>query len=230
MKQAFGLSRLGSMAALFALVALCGSLAAVQAQTASATPDSVIVQIANTASVAPFTPTPAASPSPTPAAATQRSSFAQDVSGNARFVVMESTGDISTERTDSRNNVDGNVEIFLFDYAQRRIFQITNTRHALKNTGASPQDPTNVEVDVRNLRPMISRDGRYIVFSSNAYSDADPSLSPRNFDGEANEAALKADGNMEIFIYEVPAVADANLSSGAEVPAVSEVRRARLTQ
>jgi uncharacterized protein (TIGR03437 family) len=144
------------------------------------------------------------------------------MSGNGRFVVIESEGDISTERTASRNNNDGNPEIFLFDYAQRRIFQITNTKSALKSTALSSIDPPNIDVQVVNLRPVISHDGRFIVFVSNAYSDANLALSPKNFDGNvaANTTALKADGNTEVFIYEIPAIADADLSSGAEVAAV----------
>ena len=35
-----------------------------------------------------------------------------------------------------RNNEDGNREIFLIDYAQRRIFQITNTKNVL-----NPREP-----------------------------------------------------------------------------------------
>lgn len=231
MKPSFRLFGTGAHAlALLAALAVFG--AAARAQTASATPDSVVVQIANTVAVAPFTPAP--SPSPTPVATTARQTYAQDVDGTGRFVVIESTGDIATERTNDtfdsagnlvsrgRNNQDGNVEIFLFDYAQRRIFQITNTRSDLVNAALSPADPANVEVDVRNLRPMISHDGRYIVFASNAYSDADASLTPKNFDGNAaaNSTALKADGNMEIFVYRIPDVAAVNLSAGDEVPFV----------
>ncbi|HYN86317.1 MAG TPA: hypothetical protein VER32_13800, partial [Pyrinomonadaceae bacterium] len=193
---------------------LCVAAPAARAQATSPTPDSLILQITNTVTLPSFSPSPSPSPTPTPPA---RNSFAGDTSGNGRFVVMESTGDISTERSATRNNVDGNVEIFLFDYAQRRIFQITNTKHALKDAAGNPSDPNNVDVEVRNLRPTMSRDGRFIVFSSNAYSDAAPALSPLNFDGNGNKAALQADGNMEIFAYQIPAVADANLSEGGEV-------------
>src|SRR5207248_4848663 len=132
----------------------------------------------------------------------------------------ESEGDISTERTASRNNADGNPEIFLFDYAQRRIFQITNTKNALKDATLSPIDAPNIDVQIVNLRPVISHDGKFIVFVSNAYSNADLSLSPKNFDGQANAAALHADGNTELFIYRIPDVPDADLSSGTEVAPV----------
>jgi uncharacterized protein (TIGR03437 family) len=213
-KQAFRLSWSGALA----LLLLSGMAVGARAQSASATPDSVVVQIAITASTPPFTPPPAASPSPTPVPNLARDTFAQDVSGDGRFVVMESTGDIATERTATRNNIDGNVEIFLFDYAQRRIFQITNTTNALKDAAGSPIASSNIDASVRNLRPMISHNGRYIVFASNAYNDADSTLTPKNFNGTGNAAALKADGNMEIFLYEIPAVGATVLSSGAEVP------------
>ena len=51
-------------------------------------------------------------------------SFAGGISGDGRFVVFESTGNLATENP---RNTDGNREIFIFDYAQRRTFQITNT-------------------------------------------------------------------------------------------------------
>ncbi len=55
-------------------------------------------------------------------------SFAGSASGNGRFVVFESRGNLATENP---RNEDGNSEIFLFDYAQRRIFQITDTKSVL---------------------------------------------------------------------------------------------------
>ncbi|HYY99194.1 MAG TPA: hypothetical protein VE642_11410 [Pyrinomonadaceae bacterium] len=221
MKHAFRLARAGSLAAA-ALFLLFGALDAAHAQTLTPTPDSVILQV--TSSKIPAVPTPTPSPTPTttptPGLPIDRESFADDVSGNGRFVVIESAGDISTERTSARNNADGNQEIFLFDYAQRRIFQITNTKNALKNAAGSPIDQTNIDVRVVNLRPVISHDGRFIAFISNAYSDANSSLSPKNFDGQANAAALKADGNTEIFVYQVPDFAAADLSSGVDVTPV----------
>ncbi|MBC7932913.1 MAG: PD40 domain-containing protein, partial [Rubrivivax sp.] len=226
MKHAFRLSRPVAAFFAFALV-LCAS-AGTRAQTLSPTPDTLIFQVTST-TIPPVppatpTPTPSATPTPTPTGlTTARNSFAGDMSGNGRFVVIESEGDISTERTASRNNTDGNPEIFLFDYAQRRIFQITDTKSALKNAALSPIDAVNIDVLVVNLRPVISHDGRFIAFVSNAYSDANTALSPKGFDGNvaANAAALKADGNTEVFIYEIPAVADADLSSGAEVAFVN---------
>ena len=222
MKHAFRLSR--ACAALFALAALLAAAPAAPAQTLSPTPDTAAFQITSTA-VAPQltpTPTPSATPTPTPTPAPiPRNSFANDISGSGRFVVIESAGDIATDRSPARNNADGNQEIFLFDYAQRRIFQITNTKSVLKDAAKPSYDPTNIEYDVVNLQPSISRDGRFIAFYSNAYSDANPAASPRSFDGPANVAALEADGNSEIFIYALPAFAEvADLSQGTEVAAV----------
>lgn len=225
-KHAFRLSR--PVAALFAFALVLCASAGTRAQTLSPTPDTLIFQVTST-TIPPVppatpTPTPSATPTPTPTGLTvARNSFAGDMSGNGRFVVIESEGDISTERTASRNNTDGNPEIFLFDYAQRRIFQITDTKSALKNAALSPIDAVNIDVQVVNLRPVISHDGRFIAFISNAYSDANAALSPKGFDGNvtANATALKADGNTEVFIYEIPVVADADLSSGAEVAFVN---------
>lgn len=223
MKYASRLSRVS--AAVVSLVFLLVAFGDARAQTLTPTPDRFVIQLTSTTIPPIPTPTPTATPTatPTPAPALPsiaRHSFASDMDGSGRFVVIESQGDIATERTPTRNNADGNVEIFLLDYAQRRIFQITNTKSALKNATGSPIDPTNVDVLVTNLRPVISHDGRYIAFVSNAYVDSNPALSPRNFDGQANAAGLKADGNAEVFVYEVPAVAAADLSAGAEVAAV----------
>ena len=55
-------------------------------------------------------------------------SFAGGMSGDGRFVVFESRGNVATVNP---RNEDGNVEVFLFDYAQRRIFQITDTKSVL---------------------------------------------------------------------------------------------------
>jgi uncharacterized protein (TIGR03437 family) len=220
-KHAFRPSR--ACAALFALAVVFGAASAARAQTLTPTPDTLIFQVTSTTIPATPTPTPTPSTTPTPTATpapVPRSSFASDVSGNGRFAVIESNGDISTERSAARNNADGNQEIFLFDYAQRRIFQITNTTAVLKDATKSSIDATNIDVQVVNLRPMISHDGRFIVFVSNAYSDANPSLSPKNFDGPSNSAALKTDGNTEVFIYQIPSVPDVDLSQGTEVPLV----------
>ncbi|MBA3768340.1 MAG: hypothetical protein H0W99_15450, partial [Acidobacteria bacterium] len=140
-----------------------------------------------------------------------RESFAGDTSGNGRFVVIESNGDIATEKTTTRNNADGNREIFLFDYAQRRIFQITNTKSALRDAAVSPTTNSNIAIEVSNNRPVLSNNARWIVFSSNASN-------PASFDGNdaANRAALALDGNQELFLYFVPAPPAADLANGAE--------------
>jgi uncharacterized protein (TIGR03437 family) len=200
-KQAF---RLSCAAALFVL--FVGASSSIFAQT---TPDPFVAQITTSG----------------------RSSFAGDMSGDGRFVVIESEGDISTEKTASRNNADGNREIFLLDYAQRRIFQITNTTSARVDTTkpaldftttANPTNFSNIKVEVSNNKPSLSNNGRWIAFSSNA-------ATPNNFDGDANSAALVADGNQEVFIYFIPAVPAATLSNGAD-PAPVDLTTGVFTQ
>ena len=236
MKHAFRLSRVGAVAAA-ALAVLYSAIILAGAQANVATsPDPFIVQLTSSSipPTPPATATPTPSPTPTPTATptasptparVPRNSFAADIDNTGRFVVIESNGDIATERTNERNNADGNQEIFLLDYAQRRIFQITNTKNAVKNTALSPISGPNIEVEVVNLRPQLSRDGRYLAFISNAYVSGATTLgngclvqSPKDFDGEANEAGLKQDGNTEIFLYEVPQPPAVDLTSGAEVP------------
>jgi hypothetical protein len=147
-------------------------------------------------------------------------SFAGGINSTGRFVVIESTGDITTERTGTRNNADGNREIFLFDYVQRRIFQITDTKSARTDAtkpffdpAKGPNDRANIRVEVSNNRPVISFNGRWIAFTSNA-------ATPASFDGDANSASLIADGNQEVWVYFIPAVPADSLSSGAEVTPV----------
>jgi uncharacterized protein (TIGR03437 family) len=171
-----------------------------------------------------------ATPTPTPRYSTftqvtssTANAFVGGISADGRFVVFESTGDLATFQpteitTRAVTNADGNREIFLYDYAQRRIFQITNTTSARKdatkpalsiNTTTGLPDYSNVDVEVSNNRPFISRDGRWIVFSSNADT-------PFNFDGDASKAALKLDGNQEVFLYRIPAVAAVDLRGGVD--------------
>ncbi|MGH9880444.1 MAG: hypothetical protein ACRD6N_03325, partial [Pyrinomonadaceae bacterium] len=77
-----------------------------------------------------------------------------------------------------------------------------------------------MQIEISNNRPMItyvpspSEGGRVftIVFSSNA------PVSPGNFDGLDADGVLAADGNQEIWIYQLPAVADVSLSSGVDLP------------
>ena len=196
-----------------------GSLASVSAQTASPTPDPFTVQL---------TSNPTA----------LFNAIASDISANGRFVVFTSNGNVATQ---NKNNADGNREIFLADYAQRRIFQITNTKNVPIPAASpsptpspspsptaspsptptpvpTPADRTQVKIEIDNRSPMISLapvlEGgvrKYIiVFSSNAPD-------PKNFDG-ADSATLDADANSEIWIYRVPAVADVDLSLGADLP------------
>jgi uncharacterized protein (TIGR03437 family) len=196
-KQAF---RLSCAAALFVL--LFGASLSIQAQT---TPDPFVAQISTSTG----------------------NSFAGDTSGNGRFVVIESTGDIGTDKS-VHNNADGNREIFLFDYAARRIFQITDTKSARVDTtkpaidSTTPLNFSNVKVEVSNNKPAISNNGRWITFSSNAST-------PGSFDGDANSAALVADGNQEVFIYFIPATATVDLSNGAD-PANVDLSTGTFTQ
>src|SRR5258706_13579216 len=96
-----------------ACMPIAGALTSAQSPSSS-TPDPFVTQVSNSA----------------------RNSFAGDTSANGRFVVIESNGDIATEKTASRNNQDGNREIFLYDYAQRRIFQLTDTTSVLNPPGS----------------------------------------------------------------------------------------------
>lgn len=189
MKQFFRLS----LGALFALALMLGISLPAQAQT-----------------VEPFV---------TQISSSDRETFAGGTSGNGRFVVFESNGDIGTDKTSTRNNADGNREIFLFDYAQRRIFQITNTTSTRNNpalpdfAAATPTDRSNVLIEVSNNRPVLSNNGRWIVFSSNA-------ATPASFDGNdlTNRTALAADGNQEMWLYFVPNLPAAVLTDGSDVP------------
>lgn len=150
-----------------------------------------------------------------------RDVFAGGISGDGRFVVFESTGNLATENP---RNADNNREIFLFDYAQRRIFQITDTKSLLTDTTKAPTFD-NIKVDIVNVRPVISANGRWIAFGSNATTST-PSVpnntNPGSFDANSFTAAdaanpLTADANTEMWLYFVPATAAADLSSGAEI-------------
>ncbi len=117
MKQVFK-----AQCAVAACVLVFGAFSYVLGQAPSATPDPFVVQL--TSSPVGF------------------QSFVGDMSLDGRFVVLESNGDISTEKTSTRNNADGNREIFLIDYAQRRIFQITNTRNVPRPAASPTPTPT----------------------------------------------------------------------------------------
>jgi len=218
--------------AIAALLIVFGAFSYARGQVTSATPDPFVFQV--TSSPAGFY------------------SFAGDISANGRFVVFESNGDVATEKIPSknpdgtlnpnaRNNEDGNREIFLIDYAQRRIFQLTNTKNVQKPPGSptptptatptpspgatptptpvsTPPDLSLVKIEISNNRPRMSFEPALvggkriytIVFSSNAPD-------PKNFDG-SDSAALDADGNQELWIYQLPEVDDTfDLSSGDDV-------------
>jgi uncharacterized protein (TIGR03437 family) len=200
-KQVFRLS----FGALFTLVLILGTSLLAQAQTI----DPFVTQISSS----------------------DRETFVGGTSGNGRFVVFESNGDIGTDKTTTRNNADGNREIFLFDYAQRRIFQITNTTSTRNNTAqpdfpaATPTDRSNVLVEVSNNRPVLSNNSRWIIFSSNA-------ATPASFDGNdaTNRAALEADGNQEMWLYFVPNPPAAVLTDGSDVQPVFPLSGGEFTQ
>jgi uncharacterized protein (TIGR03437 family) len=161
--------------------------------------------------------------------------YVRGISGDGRLVVLESNGNIATENPD---NADFNTEIFLYDYAQRRIFQITHTKSLLTDTAISPIF-SNIKIEIENIRPSISNDGRWIAFSSNANGSVctppfggttitctASTANPGNFDANSFTPVLPAtgtnpllnDANTEIYLYSVPAITAANLSSGAELP------------
>src|ERR1043166_462177 len=84
-----------------ACMLVAGALTSAQSP-ASSTPDSFISQI-------------------THSARGDGNSFVGDTSANGRFVVFESNADVATEKTASRNNQDGNREIFLLDRKSTRL-------------------------------------------------------------------------------------------------------------
>ncbi len=159
-----------------------------------------------------------------------------DMTANGRFVVFESNGNVATYNPD---NADGNREIFLLDYAQRRIFQITHTKNVPRPAPSptptptptptpspaasptpspvpTPADPAQTQIEISSVKPMISFEPQLIggvrvftiVFSSNAPS-------PGGFDGSTTSPG---DANQEIWVYQLPAVADVNLTTGDELP------------
>lgn len=210
-----------SQCAITALMLVFGAFSYAQGQASSATPDPFVAQL--TSSPVGFY------------------SFAGDTTATGRFVVFVSNGNLDTQNP---NNADGNREIFLADYAQRRIFQLTNTKNVQKppasptptptptatptpTPGATPTptpvptppDLSLVKIEISNNHPMISFEPALvggkriytIVFSSNAPD-------PANFDG-TDSAALVADGNQEIWIYQLPEIDDVfDLSNGDEIP------------
>src|SRR5690606_25928948 len=116
-------------------------------------------------------------------------------------------------------NSDFNSEIFLFDLAQRRIFQITDTKSVLEDLDEPPIANDNIRVLIANTRPAISNDGRWIAFSSNATTSTPKTpdgTNPGSFDGNdftdaKGDNPLTEDGNLEMWLYQIPAYAPANL-------------------
>jgi uncharacterized protein (TIGR03437 family) len=188
-----------------ALILACGAFLSASAQT-----DSIVAQLTSSA----------------------RQSYVNDISGDGRFVVVESNADIGTKDSDPAHNLkpdnsDFNSEIFLIDYAQRRVFQITNTKNRLVDTTVSPIILGNIRVQIVNMSPMISNDGRYIIFTSNANSltpAGTNTSTPGNFDpnnlSNADRDALFADANTEVWVYQIPPTTPVDLTSGAEAPFV----------
>jgi len=194
-----------------AIIALFATFSPVSAQVAIATPDSVIGQITSS----------------------PNESFVGGISGDGRLVVFESNGNLATENP---RNADGSREIFIFDYAQRRIFQITDTKSLLTDA-TKARTFSNIRVEILSIRPVISNDGRWIAFGSNATLAFPGSTSgttvsppivsatnPGNFDANSftdstGGNSLTNDGNTEMWLYQIPALAPvANLSSGGELP------------
>ena len=90
---------------------------------------------------------------------------------------------------------------------------------ALKDAALSPIDP----IEHRRAASSTSAPSSATTGATSS-SPRTPTATPtrrsrrRTSTADANAAALKADGNTEIFIYAIPAVAAADLSAGAEVP------------
>lgn len=216
MKQAFWF-----LCALIVPAFASGALYSVEAQTSSPTPDPFIVQLTSTPNGA-------------------FSNFLSDMSANGRFVVFTSNGDVATEKSASRNNADGNREIFIADYAQRRIFQITNTKNVPNPAPSASPTPTpspspspspsptatpiptpanltQVKIHIDNKAPMISL-APELISGQRVYTIVFGSNAPNpgNFDG--TEGTLATDANSELWIYRLPAVSDVDLTLGIDLP------------
>lgn len=151
-------------------------------------------------------------------------SFAGGISGNGRLVVFESEGNVATENP---RNADLNREIFLFDYAQRRIYQITDTKTVLTNPNNQPS-PVNTKVLITNTRPVISNDGRWIAFSSNATTSVAGSpvdgTNPGSFNGNSFTT-----GSVGANQLDVSAVSGSATMSNIRQPAAPSVVRISFT-
>jgi len=215
-----------SQCAIAAFMLVLGAFAYAQGQTASATPDPFASQLTSSPQHDFY-------------------SYASDITANGRFVVFESIGDVATQNA---RNADGNREIFLADYAQRRIYQLTDTQNIQKPTptpsptptptatptpspGATPAPtpipiPPNlglVKIEISNNHPMISFEPT-LVGGKRVYTIVFSSNAPNpaSFDG-IETAALTADPNngwnQEIWVYQLPATDDTFvLSNGDDIP------------
>lgn len=212
-----------------ACMLMAGALGSAQS-TSSSTPDAFLAQVTRAT----------------------RDSFATDISANGRFVVFEATADSATLKpgetasTKSPTNTDGNTEIFLYDYAQRRVFQLTNTK-AVLNPSSSPTaspspspspspsvspsasptptaSPTpvsfsSIKIDIQNKRPMISADPALsggLRTYTIVFSSNAPN--PQNFDGTDPGTPTNTDMNMELWTYQFTVSEVADLSQGADIP------------
>jgi uncharacterized protein (TIGR03437 family) len=131
------------------------------------------------------TPTPTPTPQRDELSAFQRTDtvdrdlILRAVSDDGRRFVFESTGNLTG------GNGDGNQEIFLYDVDLRGLIQVTNTADVLND----PADASKgIKTRVTSNVPVISGDGRYIVFSSNSELIVGPNT----------------DGNQEIFLAFIP--------------------------
>jgi hypothetical protein len=208
-----------SLCGIAALIVMGSAFSPARAQIVSATPDPVAIQLTSS----PF----------------GFYSFAGDISANGRFVVFESIGNLDTQNP---RNADGNREIFLADYAQRRIFQLTDTKNVQKTPasptptptptptpspsasptptpGPTPPDLSLVKIEISNNRPMISLEPT-LVGGKRTYTIVFTSNAPdpRSFDG-TDSTALTGNANLEIWVYQLPAIDDIfDLSTGDNIP------------
>jgi uncharacterized protein (TIGR03437 family) len=222
-KQVFG-----SCCALALLLLACAAFSSVSAQSGSPTPDPFVSQLTSSPGGNVFNPF---------------ASFVGDISANGRFVVFESNGDLATQ---NRSNADGNREIFLVDYAQRRIFQITNTKNVpvasasptptpspspspspTPTPSPTPADPAQIKYEISSNRPVLSFEPALvggppgsrtytIVFSSN--SPTLPSFGGTDLAGFVGTITAPApEGNQELWIYRFTVPEVADLSTGDDV-------------